>query len=32
VVPVQQPATQTVNTGATPGTNVVKTNTNKPVV
>ncbi len=32
VVPVQQPATQTVNTGATPVTNVVKTNTNKPVV
>lgn len=32
VVPVQQPATQTVNTGATPGATVVKTNTNKPVV
>lgn len=32
VVPVQQPATQTVNTGATPQATVVKTNTNKPVV
>ncbi|MDE5630691.1 MAG: hypothetical protein K2G03_04185 [Bacilli bacterium] len=32
VVPVQQPAVQTVNTGATPGQTVVKTNTNKPVV
>ncbi|MDE6292210.1 MAG: hypothetical protein K2L98_00855, partial [Bacilli bacterium] len=32
VVPVQQPATQTVNTGATQGANVAPTNTNKPVV
>lgn len=32
VVPVQQPATQTVNAGATPGATVTPTNTNKPVV